>query len=143
MLCKPGCLYRSILFALACMKSIGKPEIPLPQAARLLRTDRKSYRRFSQNFEVGDFVLIAKREFRGGEKLGLRWQGPHRLAETRSDYVYEVEDLKTKVVTFIHSTRLRFYHDSSLDVTADILAHLAHQNTGYEVRAFRDLKYDV
>jgi hypothetical protein len=97
----------------------------------------------SANFEIGDFVLVAKREFRGGDKLSLRCQGPHRIVATRSDYVYEVEDLITKVVTSIHSTRLRFYHDSSLDVTADILAHLAHQNTGYEVRAFRDLKYDA
>jgi hypothetical protein len=87
--------------------------------------------------------LVAKREFRGGEKLGLRWQGPQRIVATRSNYVNEVEYLLTKVVTFIHSTRLRFYQDSSLDVTADILAHLAHQDTGYEVRAFRDLKYDA
>jgi hypothetical protein len=28
------------------MKSIGKPDIPLPKAARLLGTDRKSHRRF-------------------------------------------------------------------------------------------------
>jgi hypothetical protein len=88
----------------------------------------------SANFEIGDFELVAKREFRASEKLGLRWQGPHRIVETRSDYVYEVEDLITKLVTIILSTRLRFYHDSSLDFTADILASRASK---HEIRSPR------
>jgi hypothetical protein len=60
-----------------------------------------------------------------------------------SDHVYEVEDTTTSVVTNVHSTRLRFYHDSSLEITAEIQAHLAHQKSSYEVSAFRDLRYDV
>lgn len=54
-----------------------------------------------------------------------------------------MEDITTSVVTPVHSTRLRFYHDSSLDITADIQAHLAHQKGSYEVSAFRDLRYDA
>jgi hypothetical protein len=96
----------------------------------------------SANFDVGDFVLVAKREFRGGEKLSLRWRGPYRIVATRSDYVFDVEDLATKVVTSVHSTRLRFFHDASLDITADLHAHLAHQNQCYEVKALRQLRYD-
>jgi hypothetical protein len=62
---------------------------------------------------------------------------------TRSDHVFDVEDLITKVVTSVHGTRLRFYHDISLDETVDLLAHVAHQKQGYDVRAFRDLLYDA
>jgi hypothetical protein len=62
---------------------------------------------------------------------------------TRSDHVYEVEDITTSVVTPVHPTRLRFYHDSSLEITAEIQAHLAHQKRSYEVSAFRDLRYDA
>jgi hypothetical protein len=43
----------------------------------------------------------------------------------------------------VHSTRLRFYHERSLDITAEIQAHLAHQKRSYEVSAFRDLRYDA
>jgi hypothetical protein len=95
------------------------------------------------NFELGDFVLVAKRAFRGGEKLSLRWHGPHRIVSTRSEYVYDVEDLMTQLVLPVHATRLRFYHDSSLLVTADIREHLAHQNKGYEVQKFLSLRYDA
>jgi hypothetical protein len=66
------------------------------------------------NFEVGDFVLVDKRELRGGKRLGLKWNGPQRIVATRSDHAYEVEDITTSVVTHVHSTRLRFYHDSFL-----------------------------
>jgi hypothetical protein len=62
---------------------------------------------------------------------------------TRSDHVYEVEDINTSVVTHVHSTSLRFYHDSSLEITAEIHAHLAHRRSSYEVNAFRDLRYDA
>jgi hypothetical protein len=97
----------------------------------------------AENFEVGDFVLVAKRELCGGEKLGLKWNGPQRIVATRSDHVYEVEDITTSAVTHVHSTLLRFYHDSSLEITAEIQAHLAHKKSSYEVRAFRDLRYDA
>jgi hypothetical protein len=95
------------------------------------------------NYDLGDFVLVAKREFRGGVKLSLRWNGPQRIVSARSDYVFDVEDILTKVITPVHATRLRFYHDSSLDETVDLLAHIAHQNQGYEVRKLVDLRYDA
>ena len=50
------------------------------------------------NLDIGDFVLVAKRSFRSGEKLSLRWRGPCRVVGTLSDYVFEVEDMITGVV---------------------------------------------
>jgi hypothetical protein len=85
---------------------------------------------------------VAKREFRGGEKLSLRWRGPYRIVLARSDHVFDVEDLLTKTVYSVHSSRLRFYHEPSLEVTADIQAHLSHQIQGYEVKDLLDLRYD-
>jgi Chromo (CHRromatin Organisation MOdifier) domain len=72
----------------------------------------------------------------------LRWIGPQRVVSTLSDQVFEVEDLLNGSVRTVHATRLRFYHDSSLDITADILAHVAHHNHGYDVRAITDLRYN-
>jgi hypothetical protein len=45
-------------------------------------------------------------------------------------------------VTPIHSTRIRFYHYPSLEVSADLLAHVAHKTQGYEVQDLLDLRYD-
>jgi hypothetical protein len=106
------------------------------------RTQQNKSTATPANFDIGEFVLVAKREFRGGEKLSLRWRGPYRIVAARSDHVFDVEDLLTKAVAPVHSTRLRFYHDPSLEVTADIHAHLAHQNQGYEVNKLLDLRYD-
>jgi hypothetical protein len=88
-------------------------------------------------------VLVAKRDFHLGEKLALRWRGPRRILSTLSDHVFEVEDLNTGTVTAKHDSRLRFYADASLDVTADLLSHIAHNNQGYDVRALMDLRYDL
>jgi hypothetical protein len=95
------------------------------------------------NFSIGDYVLVAKRYFHLGEKLTLRWRGPRRILSTLSDHVFEVEDLNTGTVTAEHDSRLRFYADASLDVTADLLSHIAHNNQGYDVRALMDLRYDL
>jgi hypothetical protein len=55
----------------------------------------------------------------------------------------DVDDLLTKAVSPVHSTSLRFYHHPSLEVTADIQAHLANQNHGYEVHSLLGLRYEA
>jgi hypothetical protein len=84
--------------------------------------------RAAPNFELGDFVIVARRERPAGEKLTLRWRGPMRIVSTLSEHVYEVQSLETESVQAVHATRLRFYHDPSLNVTADLLAQIAHNN---------------
>jgi hypothetical protein len=95
------------------------------------------------NFDIGDYVLVAKREFHAGEKLTLRWRGPFRIVGTLSDHVYEVEDLSSGRVTSIHASRLQFYSDVSLDISTDLLAHIAHNNQGFDVRDLLDVRYDA
>jgi hypothetical protein len=94
------------------------------------------------NFDIGDFVLVARRETNSGEKLTLRWRGPKRIVATLSDHVYEVQDLGSGIITPVHCTRLRYYHDPSLDITADLRDQIAHNNQGYDVQALKDLRYD-
>jgi hypothetical protein len=59
-----------------------------------------------------------------------------------SDHVYEIEDLESGHLLDVHSSRLRFYHDASLDVSADLLAQIAHNELGYDVRSIKDIRYD-
>ena len=40
------------------------------------------------------------------------------MVKALSDYAYQVEDLRTGLVEDVHGSRLKFYHDSTLDTDA-------------------------
>jgi hypothetical protein len=52
---------------------------------------------------------------------------PRRVASVESDYVFVVENLLTKELQAAHETRLRFYKNKELNVTAE-LARAAEHN---------------
>ena len=41
-----------------------------------------------------------------------------------------------------HASRLKFYADKDLEVTAELLAHVAHTDQGYEVEAFGNARWN-
>jgi hypothetical protein len=63
------------------------------------------------NFQVKDFVLVAKHRKSNTPKLKVKWKGPRRDASVESDYVFVVENLLTKELKAANATRLRFYQD--------------------------------
>jgi ribosomal protein S17 len=81
----------------------------------------------SPNFQVGDYVLVAEQRKRCVSKLHVKWKGPRRVASMESDCVFVVENLLTKELKAAHATRLRFYKDKDLNVTAE-LAQAAEHN---------------
>jgi hypothetical protein len=81
----------------------------------------------SPNFQVGYYVLVAEHRKSGVSKLQVKWKGPRRVASAESDYVFVVENLLTKELKAAHATRLRFYKDKELNVTAE-LAQAAEHN---------------
>jgi Chromo (CHRromatin Organisation MOdifier) domain len=81
----------------------------------------------SPNFQVGDYVLVAEHRKGGVSKLQVKWKVPRRVASVKSDYVFVVENLLTKELKAGHATRLRFYKDKELNVTAE-LAQVAEHN---------------
>jgi len=80
------------------------------------------------NFDVGDFVLVAKRSTCHGKKRRLKWTGPRRIIRVVSDFIFEVEDLITGSYALIHSNRLKFYADSQLNVTEELLDTVEHND---------------
>lgn len=95
------------------------------------------------NFEVGDYVLVAKRLSNADNKPRVKWRGPQRVARAVSALVFEVEDLLSHTPTFFHANRLTFYADSKLDVTETLLDTMAHNNTHYNtVEELLDLRYN-
>jgi hypothetical protein len=113
-------------------------------ARRATARDRQHAKRgvAAPNFDSGDFVLVAQRDKHSIDKLSLRWRGPRRITRVMSDHVYEVEDIESGYLVQVHSTRLRFYHDASLDVTAELLEQIAHNDLGYDVQSIKDLRFD-
>jgi hypothetical protein len=94
--------------------------------ADILKHNDKTHVR-SPNFQVGDYVLVAEHRKSGVSELQVKWKGPRRVASVESDYVFVVENLLTKELKAAHATRLRFYKDKELNVTAE-LAQAAEHN---------------
>jgi hypothetical protein len=81
----------------------------------------------SQNIQVGDYVFVAEHRNSGTSKLQVKWKGPRRISKVESDYVFVVKNLLTKELKAAPATRLRFYQDTELNVTAE-LAQVAEHN---------------
>ena len=96
------------------------------------------------NFEVGDFVLVADALNRAGRKLQVKWKGPRRVTQAISPFVYEVQDLVTEKISNVHYSRLKFYSDSSLDVTEALLDTISHNDPPLYniVEKLLDLRYN-
>jgi Chromo (CHRromatin Organisation MOdifier) domain len=76
-------------------------------------------------------------------KLQVKWKGPRRVASVESDYVFVVENLLTKELKYAHATRLRFWKDKELNVTAE-LSQAAEDNDHqlYVVSKILDARYN-
>jgi hypothetical protein len=79
----------------------------------------KTYMRLP-NFQMGDYVLVAKHRKSGTSKMKVKLKDPRRIASMGSDIVYVVENLLTKDTKAAHITRLRFYQDKELKITAEL-----------------------
>jgi hypothetical protein len=75
-------------------------------------------------------------------KLQVKWKGPRRVASIESDYVFVVDNLLTKELKAAHATRLRFYKDKDLHVTAELAQAAEHNDYQlYVVSKILDARY--
>jgi hypothetical protein len=92
---------------------------------------------------MGDYVLVAEYSKSGTTKLQVKWKGPRRVASVESDYVFVVENLLTKELKAAHATRLRFYRDKALNVTAELAQSAEHNDHQlYVVSKILDARYN-
>jgi hypothetical protein len=97
----------------------------------------------SPNFQVGDYVLVAEHRKSGVSKFQVKWKGPRRVASVESDYVFVVENLLTKELKAAHATRLRFYKDKKLNVTAELAQAAEHNDYHlYVLSKILDARYN-
>jgi Chromo (CHRromatin Organisation MOdifier) domain len=76
-------------------------------------------------------------------KLQVKWKGPRRVASVESDYVFVVKNVLTKELKDAHATRLRFYKDKELNVTAELAKAAEHNDHQlYVVSRILDARYN-
>ena len=87
------------------------------------------------NFEVGDYVLVARvRKLGSAPKLVTTWTGPWRVVSGGSPHVYNVQDIVTGGTEEVHVVRMRAYADSSLAVGAEVTGIVRDDETPGRVR---------
>ena len=86
---------------------------------------RKRYQ-LIPNFSVGDYVLRSRVDEKCQNKLLVTWVGPYRVVRADS-HSFRVQHLITKDEIDVHPSRLKFYADDKLQVTEEILEHIASQ----------------
>ena len=93
------------------------------------------------NFEIGDYVMVAYNLGRSGKsKLRGTWHGPSRIVKVINHLLYSVEDFITHNIETVHAQRLKFYNDSSLLMTEDLLNQIAHDADGFLIDRLPDLR---
>ena len=122
------------------LSQLHKAVVDDREARRQGERDRRNLQRKAEDAQyiVGDFVLVAKTDKKvryAKEKLRFRWRGPFRITEVKSRTVYVVESLIEEYANAeeVHSDRLAFYHDASLNVDANLLDQIRHDSHEFEV----------
>ena len=87
------------------------------------------------NFEVGEYLLVARNLHRKGEKLLGSWTGPVRVTKAINKWIYEVEDLIRGNKQEVHAQRLKHYADADLELTSELYDAAAH--SGEDLRSRR------
>ncbi|GMF20134.1 unnamed protein product [Phytophthora fragariaefolia] len=98
--------------------------------------DKKERRRLYQqsekhgtmcNFSVGDYVLWSRVDSRLRDgKLLVRWVGPFRVTEARP-HSFMVQNLLNGKEYEVHDSRLKFIQALSLNVSEELVEHVANQ----------------
>lgn len=99
--------------------------------AAIERHNKRTHVR-ATNFQVGDFVLVAKRSQKDGHKLRVTWTRPRRVTRAVSDLIFECQDLIANVHNLFHANKLKFYADSCLDVSEELLDTVNHNDPHLE-----------
>ncbi|POM61080.1 putative retroelement, partial [Phytophthora palmivora] len=74
--------------------------------------DRRAMNAQQARFGSGDYVLAAS-VIEYPNKLAIKWQGPKRIINCLSDWIFEVQDLHAPFTIHTHhASRLRFYAES-------------------------------
>ncbi|KAG3156609.1 hypothetical protein PI124_g10786 [Phytophthora idaei] len=117
------------------------------QASRAARAcGRKSHHKVGMamsQYAIGDYVLYADVWAHTRAKLSVKWCDPAQVVEAVSSWIFKVKNLITGDDREVHASRLKFNSDSTLDVTEELLRHIAHNSEGHVVAKLLDSRYNA
>ena len=72
----------------------------------------------------------------------MTWVGPYRVVEANEFSAFTVEHLVTKNRRCVHSSRLKFYHDASLNVNQEIIDHVGSQGELLKIETLMEHRWN-
>ena len=91
------------------------------------QAEKRGVKKHAQ-FEVGDYVLVALTK---PNKLQVRWHGPMRVINIKSEWTFRVEDLVYGRTYLRHASMMKKYSDPGLLVTEELRQQLAHDDNQF------------
>lgn len=117
-------------------------EVLVVKEKQTIRNKKKNVNAVPANFSVGDYVLRSRvDENKHPQKLLVTWVGPYRVIKAEELY-FVIQDLVTGAKMEVHPSRMKFYADGDLNVTKELLEHVAAQETRMAVRAIVDHRFN-
>ncbi|OWY93033.1 hypothetical protein PHMEG_00037716 [Phytophthora megakarya] len=92
-------------------------------------------------YDIGDYVLYADVWAHTRAKLRVKWCSPVQVVKAVSSWIFTVKNLITGDDREVHASRIKFYNDATLDVSEDLLHHIAHNSEGHVVAEILDSRY--
>ena len=65
------------------------------------------------------------------------------VTSTISDWTFEISHLIAEKCYVVHSTRMKFYSDSDLHVTSEMIDHISSQHMALDADAILDIKFEA
>ncbi|OWZ20109.1 LOW QUALITY PROTEIN: hypothetical protein PHMEG_0005518 [Phytophthora megakarya] len=93
------------------------------------------------NFTEGDYVLRSRVDEKRSNKLLVPWVGPYRFVRADA-HSYLVKHLITGAELDVHAARLKFYEDSSLEVSEERLEHISSQGIVLAIEKFNSHRWN-
>ncbi|POM77265.1 Hypothetical protein PHPALM_5378 [Phytophthora palmivora] len=92
---------------------------------------------------IADHRLKQRRvDEKKGNKLLVTWQGPYKVVRADS-HSFGISHLVSGDESDVHASRLKFYADSQLNVTEEILEHIASQGIVLAVNGFKNHRWNA
>ena len=85
------------------------------------------------DFDIGDFVLVARSRKRASDKAAPIWNGPALVVKAVNDRTFTIRDLSSGLERDVHAEYLKRYADKSLTVTPQLRKFAAEASVYLEV----------
>jgi len=125
----------------ASIRAMHKPVEDQKLKQRLLNRKRERGENIV-NFDVGDYVLRSRVDEKSGSKLLVTWTGPHKVVRADS-YSFRVRHLLTGDEHDVHASRLKFYADDKLNITEELLDHIASQGITLAINTIKEHRWNA